>query len=470
MRGRRSKRFGMSHGHEAQRSRRPSVEHPDAGLLVRDLAQSLPPLFPILDRHTRRPTSPAVSSSDNEESTTLIVQAVTFPSRVSTGIVRAPTRFAHLPSHWPVAESNPSRHHASLTHNHTHTYNDIPSRSRSRSAPSAVFIYSPRSSIDDTLLKAPLSPTSSLKGVFVRSRPTSAAFSDYEFPGIGELHTDSSPSPSPFSTDEESSDDAERWVAHAQTHDSPRAADARSIAPSTYTTTSRMRIVRRSDADMHAEEMTLARALNAAKSNTKADKDEEKYKAEKEKEEAKDKAQARRRTWPSYKAIRKTVSNILHRRDPHSVPVPVPVPVPGRGTNALAPPPPIERIKPSSASLFSRRRNPRRRATTTEASTTPVTPAPPKPKPKLATRAQLRRSRSFSGFTNVLSAIGDDDDEPEEEGEGEEGELDEATAEARQLVAEIRRRWAFEDVDVADADRDGYLFERAVERPGPFRG
>lgn len=351
--------------------------------------------------------------------------------------------------------------------------------------PSAVFIYSPRS-IDD--LKAPLSPTSSLKGVFVRSRPTSTDFSDYEyneFPGIGTIARPGSPSP--LSTDEESdastpsTDDilaaTDRWAhAHAHTHDNPRPADARSIALSTYTTTSRMRIVRRSDANMHEEEIKLAREnhelqVNASKQGSG---DSTEAKAEKEKEQ--EKTKTHRSTWRSYKAIRKTVSSILHRKDSISLSVPRPAAT-GKagGTPTTASPAaadadadahpmviidaPIECIKPSSTSLFSRRRNLRRRATTDADHAEPnVKPKAKRPATTTADaleyRAQLRRSRSFSGFTNVLSAI--DDEEPEQE------DLDEATAEARQLVVEIRRRWAFEDVP--DDDRDGYLFERAVEQ------
>ncbi|KAF8074166.1 hypothetical protein FPV67DRAFT_791271 [Lyophyllum atratum] len=324
--------------------------------------------------------------------------------------------------------------------------------------PSSVLIYSPRS-IDD--LKAPLSPTSSIKGVFVRSRPTSAEWSSYQyndFPGIGMgVLSGFGACPTPSSSSEEESDASsspatddilaytDRW-ASAHT-------DTRSLAPSTYTTTSRMRIVRRSDADMHAEDMKLARENHELRLQARSD-----FTAAVGVNGKGEKDKTRRRTWPSYKAIRKTVSNILHRKDSVSTPIALSTVQAGSITSGSVAEVPAERVKPSSASMFSRRRN--RRRATTDADNTNSAPTEHKftaGKPKrsastsdaLEYRAQLRRSRSFSGFTNVLSAIDDDED------------FDEATAEARQLVANIRLRWAFEDVP--EVDRDGYVFERTVE-------
>ncbi|KAF5377820.1 hypothetical protein D9615_006816 [Tricholomella constricta] len=323
--------------------------------------------------------------------------------------------------------------------------------------PSAVFIYSPRS-LDDAALKAPLSPTSSIKAVFVRSRPTSTAYSDddlYNGMGMGHLAT------SPFSSEDESGnsspatdtdtilDTTDPWTRRqAQS-------DARSLAPSTFTISSRLRIVRR-DMDRDVDAATIHGQPPAQ------EKEKEKPVVTKGGDSGTTDNKSRRRTWPSYKAIRKTVSSILHRKD-------------APPTRAAAPAPadfdaPTERIKPSSASLFSRRRGRARGCSTTDASKEhrPVMViGPPRALGRpldidaLAYRAQLRRSRSFSGFTNVLVAIHDNDNDDDEE-----EELDEATAEARELVAGIGRSWAFEDVQVQDERECGtarFLFERSVE-------
>jgi len=71
----------------------------------------------------------------------------------------------------------------------------------------------------------------------------------------------------------------------------------------------------------------------------------------------------------------------------------------------------------------------------------------------LHNRANLRRSRSFSGFTNVLAVIADADINAEDE------ELDDVATEAKGLVEDIRKRWGFEDVVEEEQD----LFERCVE-------
>ncbi|KAG5652227.1 hypothetical protein H0H81_005769 [Sphagnurus paluster] len=312
--------------------------------------------------------------------------------------------------------------------------------------PSAVFIlpYDFKSQ-----LKVPSSPTASVRGVFVRSRPTSA-FSEYEYNGIGDVGAGN------ISSEEESGDTSPDTDDILGEHEiwppTPTQSDARSLAPSTFTVSSRVRIVRRSDAEadqaataaVHASHID---ADDARSTLTKADKG------------------LRRRTWPSYKAIRKTVSNILHRKDAPSRAV-VKGGAAGELAAALAEPEfgaPTERIKSSSVSLFSSRR--RRRATTDAGLDQPISQpqaqvkAPRAQAPRVASldamayRAQLRRSRSFSGFTNVLGPIDDDD------------EIDEATAEARDLVAAIGRRWAFEDVMEEDEARGiaGFLLERSVE-------
>ncbi|KAG5643733.1 hypothetical protein DXG03_009723 [Asterophora parasitica] len=297
--------------------------------------------------------------------------------------------------------------------------------------PSAVFIY--ENPIDDELRES-LSPTSSIKGVFVRSRPTSADYSGYEYGGIGDIA-----GPSPITSSDESTasfPDTDTILARWARRQAQ--ADARSLAPSTFTIGSRMRAVRR---DVDSDAITI----HAVAHNEVV--------AEAEKS-------ARRRTWPSYRAIRQTVSNILHRKD---APTCVAVKGGNFASSSVGPATnldvPTERIKSSSTSLFSRRR--RRRATTDadkkKAKVAPVIAPRASSMDALAYRAQLRRSRSFSGFTSVLGAINDEADDDDE--------LDDATAEARQLVAAIGRSWAFEEM--AEDDReDGtarFVFERSVQ-------
>ncbi|RDB21640.1 hypothetical protein Hypma_011309 [Hypsizygus marmoreus] len=291
---------------------------------------------------------------------------------------------------------------------------------------STVFLYSRRSCES---LGAPLSPTSSIKGCFVRSRPTSVVFSEYEFsqfPGTDR----SNGCPSPITNEDENGhtspminaviDATERQANVGQS-------DTRSLAPSTR---SRMRIVRRSDADIDEEIAKLLREMLEVQAQGKKEtnsKDGDKAVVKK----AVTGTGARRRTWTSYKVIRKTLSSILHRKETHAASVATTT------GDADTPEPPVERLKPSSASLFSRRR----RTTVSSGGETPKGT-------KLGQRARahtdavrpaLRRSRSFSGFTNVLSIINDDDD------------LDEATTEASGLVEAIRHRWAFEEVPEADS-------------------
>ena len=239
--------------------------------------------------------------------------------------------------------------------------------------------------------------------------------------------------------------------------------DARSMALSTLTASSRhtvvpVRIVRRSDAEMDKDLAELVAKMKMA------DKGDKNPTAEKAKDDAK-----RRRTWPTYKAIRKTVSSIVHRKEP---PAPPPTPT-STAVDIPAPKPAVierEHVKSSSASMFSRRR--RRRATVaddsdkTSVQTTSrpsflqralSTSSRPAPGSKLQHRAQLRRSRSFSGFTTVLSAIVDAEQDRDED-------LDEVTAEARNIAEGIGRRWAFEDVpEVQEDENAGFLFERCVE-------
>ena len=283
----------------------------------------------------------------------------------------------------------------------------------------------------------------------MRSRPTSAAFSEYACPfaAFDLAASSTSGTASPLSSASHAEEEAEgaaqtqtltqdefmdrvvlateQW-ARAQARELEGEAlrsagsDARSVALSAATAGSRctvvpVRIVRRADAEEKADE--------EAKVGTAG-------------EEAR-----RRRTWPSYKALRQSVSNIVRRREaPRSLAA-----APAAGTA------PAERVKSSAASLFTRRRRVTVQAERTGTSARAAalsrprqllqralsTSAPP------AHRAAMRRSRSFSGFTDV---VGDEELE----------ELDEATAEARGVVEDIGRRWAFEEVLEAT---EGFLFE-----------
>jgi len=356
-----------------------------------------------------------------------------------------------------------------------------------------IFIYTPQSldALSSSLnTKPPPSPTSSLKACFVRSRPTSTDFSESEysslndFSGLGDGLDSSISSCTSTSTSDELSDFVDRvtlateqWArAHLAEGDeydrdglppSPNS-DARSVALSTLTGVSRhtvvpVRIVRRSDAEVDE-------GLKIGLKNL-----------EKEKEKVKDgnTNTKRRRTWPSYKAIRRTVSNIVHRKE---APATATATQASTQASTTTPAPVVnqrQRIKSSSASLFSRRR----RATTLSDNSDKVSTKPSFLQRALSTsspstasraiahapsgftplqhRAALRRSRSFSGFTNVLSAIVDAEQEKEVDVDE---DLDEATAEARDVVEDIRRRWAFEAVLEEGEENEGFLFERCVEQ------
>lgn len=300
----------------------------------------------------------------------------------------------------------------------------------------------------------PLSPTSSVRGCFVRSRPTSA-LSDCNYPDFSGITDCVNPAPisnqqksaSTIPTTDDIIETADRWV-HSQVQGHGVAAansDTRSLAASTYTTGSRVRIVRRSDAEVDAELAKLARDKQQAK-------DQQKYDVTGGDKNATSPA-ARRRTWPSYKAIRKTASSIFHRRESPTI-------SPNGGKAIMSPGPATEKIKPSTSFLAKRRR-----ATVTsigdksddKPSRFTLSSRTRAANGTLRAPAQLRRSRSFSGFTSVLTAIddaGDDDD------------LDEVTTEARGLVEDIRRRWAFEEVPEADGGNSVHfgtsVFERLV--------
>ncbi|KAF9464053.1 hypothetical protein BDZ94DRAFT_1308308 [Collybia nuda] len=310
--------------------------------------------------------------------------------------------------------------------------------------PSAVFIYTSHSGDN---LKPPLSPTSSIKGCFVRSRPTSTDF-EFEYSKLPNFAMEPSVSSEGSVTTTRTtsvSDDLERaslateqWALAQMAKDS----DARSLAPSTLTCTDRrpvvpVRIIRRSDADMDKEVAKMAKEKRQLK----------------EQNASEDALRARRRTWPSYKAIRKTMSNILHRKD-----APATATTAAKEAKGELPglEPTVGRAKSSSASMFTKRR----RATVSDGEKktdakahAPVMHRAASSRGKTANGplqhiSQLRRSRSFSGFTNVLTVIDDADDD-----------LDELTTEARGVVLDIRRRWDFEEVPEDAA----MMFERCIE-------
>ncbi|KAF8876385.1 hypothetical protein BD779DRAFT_1475642 [Infundibulicybe gibba] len=268
-----------------------------------------------------------------------------------------------------------------------------------------------------------LSPTSSIKGCFVRSRPTSAEFSDYgdytDFSALA-LTEKLGKTTSSSSSEAEGStvDDIVLKATSNWARDKIMSSDARSImAPSVLTTGSRstivpVRIIRRSPADIIDDPPA-----------------------------ANGKDKSRRHTWPSYKKIRKTVTSILHRKDVD------------KDAKSPAPEVMVERLKSSSASLFTKKR----RVTVGEmdSDTRPRIPRALSIRSRVqnkgpSTRAELRRSRSFAGFTSALAAIDDADDD-----------VDEVTAEARGVVEAIGRRWMFEEIPEDRGNSvDTGLFER----------
>ncbi|KAJ7275866.1 hypothetical protein C8J57DRAFT_1505169 [Mycena rebaudengoi] len=154
--------------------------------------------------------------------------------------------------------------------------------------------------------------------------------------------------------------------------------------------------------------------------------------------------EARRRTWPSMVKLRRRVSGIFNRKSVSSLPAnPPPSPVKPELGGDMAPPAPPRRT--FSFSLRSRTSSIGRRN---------IPAQHVEPVSNIATRRQqVRRSRSFSGFTtmahHVLYSIPELND------------ADEIGVEAYNTLRGIEPFWAYEDTELGAA---AALLERGVER------
>ncbi|KAG6831534.1 hypothetical protein H0H87_004860 [Tephrocybe sp. NHM501043] len=346
--------------------------------------------------------------------------------------------------------------------------------------PPALFIYTPRC-IDEEV-QIPLSPTSSVKGLFTQSRPVS--FAPSECPTLSAYASDSSDqsdvaTPATSTTDDalctsfkrpqapESqtprlvTEDEYYWRLSQPTsmpEDEFYARFSRELSISVSAASSRrVRIVRRSDVHLYQAEAALnSSALPSGHSEAS------RLQKQEEDTELDTRGDSKNRGW---KAVRRTVSQIFGRQTKHmgisNIAPLSPSPSDYHGTS-ISSPPTLKSykstfLKSSSASLFSRRS---RRSVKHLITTTPAPQTFDEQKAS-SRRQNLRRSRSFSGFPNLLTAIAD-------EGVIEETdvELDEVTVEAQRLARDIGNVWMFTPASIADDSVIGGeqpLFERGVE-------
>ncbi|KAG6909564.1 hypothetical protein DXG01_016812 [Tephrocybe rancida] len=349
-----------------------------------------------------------------------------------------------------------------------------------------IFVYDPRCIDGD--VQAPPSPTSSVKGLFARSRPVSYAPSECptiasECLTISAYNSDSSDYTTDVSTPATSTaHDAiytsfkprpsamqmqpPRLITEDELH--VRLTQPRVVSEEAYyarlsgreTTTitpdeklshersfdaRSVRFVRSSDTQMHMPDSLLV--------VQQPDLDDQRDTPGKPK----------RRGWH---AIRRTVSHIL-RRQPKDKDSTTPTPLSASHiatpSSSISSPRSLKPsksgpLKPSSASLFSKhsRRSDKRLTVTPPARAFDEQQAQSR-----ARKQQVRRSRSFSGFPNVLAAITDEGTD----GDNDSG-LDEVTREAQVLAREIRKTWAFGPLNVDDPSilAEDLLFERGVEQ------
>ncbi|KAJ6576080.1 hypothetical protein DFH09DRAFT_1361687 [Mycena vulgaris] len=281
----------------------------------------------------------------------------------------------------------------------------------------------------DFALTCPHSPTSSLKGVFVRSRPNSMDISDptelmSEFAQFGMTGNTHVPV---MQTPPSSKSPSYPAIPHP-TRDTPSRDDCTVRTTATAATTP-IRAVRRvvnEDPEDVPPTQPDASALSI-----------------------------RRRTWPSMERLRSSVSGIFQR-------------TPKRYTS-LAPPPPsptdptsdseteITHVTPTPHARRTFSLSFRSRARTSSISSTKF----PAPVGNIPTRTRrVRRSRSFSGFTSMAQQLGTIA-EPDADADA---ELDEVGLEAYNTVRGIGRFWVYEeDEGESDLSPAAGLLERGVE-------
>ncbi|KAJ7723485.1 hypothetical protein DFH07DRAFT_783527 [Mycena maculata] len=256
-------------------------------------------------------------------------------------------------------------------------------------------------------LDCPYSPTSSLKGVFVHSRPNSMLASEIDLPSEFGQFGMTGNTTVPFIQAPPASNNSS-VMPHAMRDRTSR--DDCTIRTTASTATTPVRAVRRVEPDFDDEEdVPPIDATSQA-------------------------PQTRRRTWPSMEGLRSRVSGIFQHK--HAALPAVPPPTPESLDVAPAP-------RAKRAFSFSLRAR--------TSSTSSKIPASHMPVGNIARPRRVRHSRSFSGFTSMAYQVLSPVAEPEE--------LDEVALEAYNSARGIGQFWVYEeDESVAAA-----ILERGVE-------
>ena len=393
------------------------------------------------------------------------------------------------------------------------SHNPYPSSSITDTT-STIHISSPRTSSDDLI--CPLSPTSSLKGIYVRSRPTSTEIPEslgFDFGGFYQAafnrtvqQSTERPSHGQFLSTSTVSDENEPTftpptISSESSHVSSAATSIyvdeeyiqKKAARRTAETSARVKALNEGHARARKNYASSLKATASTNSvttlglganfntgygrsthNNIEEEDEASTSAPEVKQD-----QARSRKTSSiplvYRAISKKVYGVFHRKA-HSTPESIQVDPLFFDKPVNAPtqePKPVQAIRPSSISLFTRKRcptidsqkqTPRTRNNFSQRAisirrnkisfpATPNTVSLTSTSLAIENRARLRRSVSFAAFVDFPEL----DDH-----------LDEATAEATQIAtkATVMVRWAnMSDRQGGDSDgiSNGYIFERHVE-------
>ncbi|KAJ7484799.1 hypothetical protein B0H11DRAFT_2231479 [Mycena galericulata] len=277
-------------------------------------------------------------------------------------------------------------------------------------------------------LNCPYSPTSSLKGVFVRSRPNSMAISESDLPSEFEQFGMTVNATVPFL-------EAPPVSKARHRPREPSFRDDSTVRTARTMPANAMRAVRRVEDDGDEDEESVPPTAKAPTT--------------------------RRGTWPSMVNLRSRVSGIFQRKQaPTHSHAPPPSPTaPSASTSTSSPlEADIEHVAPRSRRTFFSLRS---RASSTS-SKVPPSHTPVGHTASARTR-RVRRSRSFSGFTSmahaVLAPIADADAEPEEE------ELDEVGMEAYRTARGVGLFWVYQEEDEEEEEETAAagILERGVE-------
>ncbi|KAJ7031744.1 hypothetical protein C8F04DRAFT_1262604 [Mycena alexandri] len=312
--------------------------------------------------------------------------------------------------------------------------------------PSPVTLYFEDRNLD---LEFPHSPTSSLKGVFVRSRPSSMDFSDHDLPSDFSQFGMTSNTIVPLIQAPPASHGQFSSAAGAATPYATRDRDIsfrddRTVRTTASAATTPVRTVRRIVEDDDAQEDYPEEAM--PRTTTTAN---------------------WRRTWPSIQNLRGRVSGIFHRKhNQPTAPPPSPALSVASSTSTLE----ITHVVPTSQTRrtfsLSLRARPRHRTSSTSVSTRNKVPVAHTPVEHVVARARrVRRSRSFSGFTSMAHQVLAPIAEPDADADGM-AELDEVGIEAYNTARGVGQFWVYEeDLEGAgDAAAVAGVLERGVER------